>query len=85
MCRWCVEWGVWVVVKDEELSSEEIEMLGFDTITLCPIDLELVDPSIMTDGEREWLNSYHHRVYESLSPHLDEEHREWLRERTREV
>lgn len=73
------------VIEDEELSSEETKMLGFDTITLCPIDLDLVDPSIMTDEEREWLNNYHSCVYESLYPHLDEDHREWLRERTRSV
>jgi Xaa-Pro aminopeptidase len=73
------------VIEDEELSSEGMQMLGFDTITMCPIDLELVESSIMTDGEKEWLNSYHRCVFDILSPHLDEEHRAWLEDRTRAI
>ena len=74
-----------LVVRDEELSSEEKEMLGFETLTLCPIDLELVDPDIMTAEEIAWLNDYHRNVYEKLSPHLDDEHRDWLRGKTRSI
>ena len=74
-----------VVIKDEELSSEEMEMLGFDTITLCPIDLDLVDHHLLDKDERTWLNDYHARVYDTLSPHLDEGHQKWLKERTRAI
>lgn len=74
-----------VVIEDEELSSEETEMLGFETLTICPIDLRLVDPSIMTQEEITWLNDYHRFVYDSLAPHLDEGHRGWLERETRGI
>jgi len=74
-----------LVVKDEELSSDELEMLGFETLTLCPIDLNLVEQSLMIKEELDWLNSYHKDVFESLAPHLDEEHLEWLKVNTREI
>jgi Xaa-Pro aminopeptidase len=74
-----------VVRKEEKLSSPELEFLGFETITMCPIDLRLVKKEIMTDSELEWFNGYHRQVCDKLSPLLDEEHREWLRERTGEI
>ena len=52
--------------------------LEFETITMFPIDTQLIDKSLMTDGEIAWLNSYHKEVFEKLSPHLDEEHKSWL-------
>ena len=56
--------------------------LGFETLTLYPFDLTLVDTSIMNRDEIEWLNAYHRRVYDELSPLLDEQARAWLAERT---
>jgi Xaa-Pro aminopeptidase len=55
---------------------------GFETLSLCPIDHRLIDASMLSDDERSWLNEYHERVYKSLAPHLDAEHRSWLDERT---
>ena len=72
-------------VKDEEFSTDDLTWLSFETITLCPIDLELVEPSMLTAEEREWFNSYHAEVYGTLSPHLDDAHREWLKSRTRTI
>ncbi|RLF65446.1 MAG: aminopeptidase P family protein [Thermoplasmata archaeon] len=74
-----------VIEKDQELSSEELEFLKFETITLCPIDLRLVDEELLTEEERKWLNDYHRKVREELSPLLDEDHVRWLSERTRAV
>jgi len=74
--------NVIVAEKDEEFSTDELEWLRFREITLCPIDLNLVDPGILDGREKDWLNRYHRRVYEILSEHLDEKHSEWLRERT---
>jgi Xaa-Pro aminopeptidase len=59
--------------------------MAFETITLAPIDIDLVEPSLLTDAERDWLNAYHRRVYETLSPLLDDETRHWLSDVTRAI
>ncbi|MGA1821638.1 MAG: aminopeptidase P family protein [Thermoplasmatota archaeon] len=74
--------NVVVVVKDENLSSEELTFLGFETLTMCPIDLSLVKPELLTKEEISWLNDYHGMVFEKVSPLLDEDHSEWLKEKT---
>ena len=58
-------------------------MLGFETLTLAPIDLRLVEPSLLTAEEIDWLDTYHARVRETLSPLLDPEDRAWLAGATR--
>lgn len=59
--------------------------LQFEPLTLCPIDLKPVDFSLLTENEKKWLNQYHAMVRQRLSPLLDEEHRQWLEEATREI
>ena len=59
--------------------------LGFETLTLCYIDTRLVIPSMLSVREHAWLNKYHQQVYETLSPHLTEEEKEWLKEKTAEI
>jgi Xaa-Pro aminopeptidase len=59
--------------------------LGFDTLTLAPIDLTLIDGKLLNESEREWLNSYHRQVYDSVSSHLDESTKTWLKASTREI
>lgn len=51
----------------------------FDTLTLCPIETKSINLSMMSGEETEWLNSYHRRVYDSLSPYLDKEEAEYLK------
>ena len=46
-------------------------MLGFETLTLAPIDLRLIEPKLLAPEEIAWLNAYHARVRAALSPHLD--------------
>ena len=55
------------------------DFLKFETLTLAPIDTAPIVLEILSAEEREWLNNYHRRVYESLSPHLTEGEKEWLR------
>lgn len=62
--------------------SERPRYLQLEPLTLCPIDLKPVDRAMLTDDERQWLNSYHQMVYERLSPLLDEKERMWLRTAT---
>ncbi len=60
-------------------------MMGFETITLVPIDLNLVEPSLLTDAERGWLNAYHARVRDVIGPLVDDETRKWLDRATRGI
>lgn len=75
-----------IVVSDyEEVKGGDRKMMSFETITLAPIDVELVEPSLLTPEERHWLNAYHARVRETLSPLVDDETRVWLERATRAV
>ena len=58
------------------------DFLKFETLTLAPIDTTPIVLEMLSTEEREWLNNYHHRVYESLSPYLEGNEREWLRNAT---
>ena len=55
------------------------EFLGFETLTLAPIDTTPVLPDMLTAEERQWLNSYHRRVRETLSPYLSAAEAAWLK------
>lgn len=75
-----------IVVKEpEEVKGGERKMLSFETITLAPIDLNLVEPSMLSQEERDWLNAYHVRVRETLSPKVDAVTRTWLQYATRPI
>jgi len=74
-----------VVTVDDEHSTEDRTWLRFHTITLCPIDLNLVEPALLTKDQLKQLNAYHKRVYEELRPHLDAKHKTWLRNATRAI
>lgn len=68
-----------VVVRPEDgIIEAERAMLGFETITLAPIDRALIDPGLLTADERDWLNAYHARVYRSLAPLVDTVTLSWL-------
>jgi Xaa-Pro aminopeptidase len=74
-----------VVTEAKDISGGERKMMEFETITLAPIDLNLVEVKLLTDVERVWLNQYHQRVRETLSPLVDEETRAWLQTATRNI
>ena len=74
-----------VVTEGKEIPGGERKMMEFETITLAPIDLNLVEPGLLTDDERKWLNEYHTRVRETLSPKVDDETRSWLERATRAI
>ena len=52
--------------------------LKFETVTLCPICTKGIVRSLLTPAETDWLNQYHRKVYEQLSPSLNEDERLWL-------
>ncbi len=66
-------------------STDFGEFYGFETITICPIDLELVEFSLLDEEEINWLIEYHQWVFDTLSPFLSQEEREWLEQETRSI
>jgi Xaa-Pro aminopeptidase len=65
--------------------GDELPMLGFEALTLAPIDLALVDTGIMTIQEIDWLNAYHARIRETIGPLVDAQTVSWLYQATRPV
>ena len=61
------------------------QFMCFEPLTMVPFDLEGINPEEMTERERKLLNDYHQRVYTTISPYLDEEEKEWLKQATREI
>lgn len=73
-----------LLIKDYQ-TTEFGKFLQMESLTLCPIDLIPVDFSMLQPEEIEWLDTYHRDVFEKLSPYLEGEDLEWLREATRPV
>lgn len=57
----------------------------FEAITLIPMDLDAINPDIMTAEDKKLLNDYHARVYEVISPYLNDEEKAWLEKYTRAI
>ena len=74
-----------LAVEERTIPEAERKMLGFEVLTLAPIDLRLVDASMMETGEIAWLNDYHARVRKVLAPLVDAPTRRWLAQATRRV
>lgn len=65
--------------------SEFGEFLEFESITLCHFETKGILPELLTQEERMWLNNYHQKVYNLISPELDEKHQVWLKEKTKAI
>lgn len=65
--------------------NEYGQFMEFETVTYAPIDLDAIEPEEMTRKERGLLNKYHKMVFEKISPYLDSNEKEWLKEYTREI
>lgn len=74
-----------VLVKEINDPRDELTMLGFETMTAVPIDLSLIDVSLLTSQEREWVNHYHKWVRDILRTKVLEQSRSWLETATREI
>jgi Xaa-Pro aminopeptidase len=70
-----------VLVQPVQQEGER-EMLGFETLTLAPIDRHLVEPALLAPEEIAWLDAYHARVREMISPLVDRDTAAWLDEAT---
>lgn len=71
-----------MLLVERAFSNEFGDFLRFDTITIFPFDRRLIDPSMLTDPQLEWLNRYHARVYISLLPYLSPAEALWLHSAT---
>lgn len=69
----------------ERQNTEYGRFLGFDCLTLAPIDLDAIDPSLLTEVDRQRLNDYHQAVYHTLAPELTPEEQAWLKTYTRAI
>jgi Xaa-Pro aminopeptidase len=74
-----------LVLVRESSTGGDISMLDFETLTLVPFDTRLVDTSLMTSVEVDWLNAYHQRVIDTIGPLLPDADNAWLRAATRPV
>ncbi|WP_422003094.1 aminopeptidase P family protein [Reyranella sp.] len=74
-----------VAVCAVEIAGADRRYLAFETLTLAPIDLACVEPALLTEAERGWLNDYHRRVREIVEPQVDAATQAWLTEATRPI
>lgn len=74
-----------MILIREDSETEYGKFYGFDTLTLCYIDTKLIMVPMLSVRERAWINKYHQMVYDLLSPHLNEEEKAWLKEKTAEI
>ncbi|KRU23753.1 aminopeptidase P family protein [Psychrobacter piscatorii] len=85
------KWGIRIenlVVNTPVPSPTETEFgqfLHFETITYCPIDTRLIEPSLLDQTEIDWLNDYHSQVYAELNDRVEGAALEWLTERTKAI
>lgn len=73
------------VLISDYMSTEFGKFLQIEPLTLCPIDTTPLDVDMLLPEEIDWLNAYHHSVYEKLSPFLDDEEKIWLENATKPI
>lgn len=71
-----------MVVVERPVDGGDTPMLGFETLTLAPIDRRLIDIGMLTEREIDWLNRYHARVFDELGGSLSADERRWLKAET---
>ena len=69
----------------KQKKNEYGQYMDFEVITLAPIDLDAIDPELMLENEKEYLNRYHKLVYDKISPFLSEKEKQWLKKYTRAI
>lgn len=67
-----------ILVEPRQIAGAEREMLGFETLTLAPIDRRLISLGLLTRAERAWIDDYHARVHDALGSHVDLDTQIWL-------
>ena len=70
-------------IENLVIVHEQKHMLFFETISYAPLDRTLIVTEMLSEQERAWVNNYHKKVYDNVSPLLDVEHSEWLQAKTK--
>ena len=86
------QWGIrienLVAVQDEpttEAATTNDRFLSFETLTLCYYDTSLIEITLLTDDEKQWLNDYHRRVADTICPLLTSDEASWLRQKCKDI
>ena len=66
-------------IENLMLVKKNKNMLAFETLTLAPIDINLVNYNLLTKEEINWLNNYHNKVFKNVSTKLDKQNKNWLK------
>ncbi|MBS2100521.1 aminopeptidase P family protein [Carboxylicivirga linearis] len=74
-----------LILCSADKTTEFGDFLKFETLTLCPIDINAIDVKLLSIDEKVWLNNYHRKVREALIDHLSDMDREWLISKTQEI
>ena len=74
-----------MILVDQAFENEFGIFMKFETLTNCHFERNLIDINLLSKDEKEWINTYHARVYEKLSPNLDKDVASWLKEKTRPI
>ena len=69
----------------EKGTYEAGRFFTFETLTLVPLDLNSMNQDLLTQAEKEWINTYHQKIYEKLSPRLTHEECSWLKAKTTKI
>ena len=75
-----IEGDFGIRIENELLCVEKDGHFAFEPLTLCPYEMDAVDSEMLTEDEKEYIISYHKKVYETVGHYLSEEAQEWLRE-----
>ena len=82
-------WGIrienLILVEKRDIAHAEREMFGFETLSYAPIDRALIEPALLTEAERSWLNAYHEKTRRIIGPYCDAETLLWLDEATQPI
>lgn len=82
------EYGIRIenlVLTIELGSSEYGTFYGFETMTMFPIDTEMISYKMLTKEEVDWLNSYHKTVYKTLAPALNTKEKKWMKDKCKSI
>lgn len=79
------EYGIRIENLVAVTSEGDHGFMGFEDLTMCPIDRKLIDVTLLDEAERNALNSYHREVFSKLAPKLSEPEKKWLKEATAEI
>lgn len=69
----------------EQATQGDFSVLGFESLTRCPIDVRAIDASLLTTAEKAWLNDYHQKVWNEVSPLVEGKVKHWLQQATQAI